>query len=138
LVDAISDASREQAQGIDQINKAVNQMDGVIQKNAGNAQESASSAKELSSQAATLAGIVVDLQQLVYGSDVILQTSRWDQLDYGQTVTQPVKSANPTRRTGNFGPVSKPVRQTQPESMDSRESPKPKDLIPFDDDLENF
>ena len=41
LVSEIAAASREQAQGIDQVNKAVTEMDKVTQQNAANAEESA-------------------------------------------------------------------------------------------------
>jgi methyl-accepting chemotaxis protein len=43
LMREISDASREQSQGIDQINRAVSEMNGVTQRNAASAEELASS-----------------------------------------------------------------------------------------------
>ena len=51
LVGEIAAASKEQAQGIDQVNTAVAQMDKVTQANAAGAEESASAAEELASQA---------------------------------------------------------------------------------------
>jgi methyl-accepting chemotaxis protein len=68
LVAEIATASREQSQGIDQVNTAVTQMDKVTQTNAATAEESASASEELSAQAATLREIVADLQTLVTGS----------------------------------------------------------------------
>ena len=47
LVGEISAASREQAQGIDQINRAVSEMDRVTRQNAASAEESAAAAEEL-------------------------------------------------------------------------------------------
>ena len=47
----ISAASNEQAQGIDQVNKAVAEMDKVTQKNAANAEESASASQILANRA---------------------------------------------------------------------------------------
>jgi methyl-accepting chemotaxis protein len=44
LVGEISAASNEQAQGVEQINKAITEMDKVVQNNAGSAEESASAA----------------------------------------------------------------------------------------------
>jgi methyl-accepting chemotaxis protein len=68
LVDEIAEASREQSQGIDQINKAVNEMDKVVQDTAASAEESAAAAEELSSQAETMKGMVLDMTSLVMGA----------------------------------------------------------------------
>ena len=69
LVAEIATASREQSQGIDQVNMAVTQMDKVTQTNAAAAEESASASEELTAQAATLRELVADLQKLVTGSE---------------------------------------------------------------------
>lgn len=58
IIAEIADASKEQTQGIDQINSAVAQMDKVTQQNAANSEESASAAEELSSQAEELQNMV--------------------------------------------------------------------------------
>jgi len=68
LLDGITQASNEQAQGVDQINSAVSQMDKVTQQNAAGAEESASAAQELSAQAQTVKGMVQDLVAVVGGS----------------------------------------------------------------------
>jgi len=73
LVAQIATASKEQSQGISQVNTAVSQMDKVTQGNAASAEESASAAEELNAQAITLRGIVADLQQIISGKRV--QTS---------------------------------------------------------------
>jgi methyl-accepting chemotaxis protein len=54
LMDEISAASQEQAQGIAQINRAVNEMDKVVQQNAAAAEESSSVSEEIRSQAGQL------------------------------------------------------------------------------------
>ena len=69
LVAEITAASRQQAQGIGQVNVAVNEMDRVVQQNAANAEESASAAEELSSQAQELHALVVELMKLVKGGE---------------------------------------------------------------------
>jgi len=46
LVSEIAISSREQAQGIEQVNKAVDGMDKIAQRNAANAEESASTSEE--------------------------------------------------------------------------------------------
>jgi methyl-accepting chemotaxis protein len=67
LVGEIANASREQSQGIGQINTAIAQMEKVAQSNASSAEESASAAEELSAQAETLQDLVGKLQRLVGG-----------------------------------------------------------------------
>jgi methyl-accepting chemotaxis protein len=58
LVQEVAAASREQAIGVGQINKAMNQVDQVTQRNASAAEELASTAEELSSQADALQRLV--------------------------------------------------------------------------------
>jgi methyl-accepting chemotaxis protein len=67
LISGISQASNEQAQGVDQINTAVGQMDKVTQQNAANAEESASASEQLVAQSQAVKGIVDDLSALVSG-----------------------------------------------------------------------
>jgi len=68
LVGEIAAASQEQAQGINQINRAVAEMDKVTQSNAANAEESASASEELSAQAEGMKGVIADLIALVGGN----------------------------------------------------------------------
>lgn len=68
LISEIAAASKEQAQGIEQINTAVSQMDKVTQGNAANAEESASASEELSAQARELKDMVNELVKIVGGS----------------------------------------------------------------------
>lgn len=66
----IATASKEQSQGISQINHAMSQMEKVTQSNASNAEESAAAAQQLNSQAEVLKSAVQDLQTLVSGQNV--------------------------------------------------------------------
>jgi len=68
LISEVAGASREQTQGITQINTAVSQMDKVTQSNAANAEESAAAAQELNAQAASMKQSVNELLQLVSGA----------------------------------------------------------------------
>ncbi|HET6490137.1 MAG TPA: methyl-accepting chemotaxis protein [Syntrophales bacterium] len=68
LVSEIAAASTEQAQGIDQINKAVTEMDKVTQQNAANAEESASASEQMNAQAAQMKQIVEELHVIVQGA----------------------------------------------------------------------
>ena len=67
LVAEIAQASKEQSNGIDQVNLAIAEMDKVVQQNAANAEESASAAEEMSAQAEQLKEYVDELVVLVTG-----------------------------------------------------------------------
>jgi methyl-accepting chemotaxis protein len=67
LIDEIAAASQEQAQGIEQINKAVAEMDKVTQQNAANAEESAAAAQQMNAQAEVMKGFVSELDILAGG-----------------------------------------------------------------------
>jgi len=54
LVQEIASASKEQAAGVDQTNRALQQLDGVTQQNASTTEELAATAEDLSSRAAEL------------------------------------------------------------------------------------
>ncbi len=70
LIGEITAASNEQAQGIEQVNKAMAAMDKVVQENAANAEESAAASEELNAQAAQMHGLVDQISVLVgYGGD---------------------------------------------------------------------
>jgi methyl-accepting chemotaxis protein len=67
LVAEVAAASKEQSQGIGQINLAVGQMDKVTQANAATAEESASASEELNAQADSLKDSVRRLIEVVDG-----------------------------------------------------------------------
>lgn len=69
LIDEIVEASREQAQGIGQINTAVSEMDKVVQANSAKAEETAASSQELGTQAQNLTQVVNQLTTLIGGED---------------------------------------------------------------------
>jgi len=69
LVAEIAAASSEQAQGIEQVNRAALDMDKVTQLNAANAEQSAAASEELTSQAMVMQDFVADLVTLVGGAD---------------------------------------------------------------------
>jgi methyl-accepting chemotaxis protein len=71
LVDEVDASSKEQAQGIEQISKAVAQMDEVTQRTAANAEESASASEELHAQSQALMAVVGQLQALVGAGSVV-------------------------------------------------------------------
>ena len=68
LAAAVATASREQTQGISQVNLAVGQMDKITQANAASAEQSAAAAQELNAQALAMKQTVGELLQLVVGT----------------------------------------------------------------------
>jgi uncharacterized phage infection (PIP) family protein YhgE len=58
IMGEITAASREQSEGIEQVNQAINQMDQVTQQNAALVEEAAAAATSLQEQAAGLAEVV--------------------------------------------------------------------------------
>ena len=89
LVGEIAAASKEQANGINQVNKAVNEMDKVVQRNSANAEESASSSEEMTAQSADMNKFVNDLILLVKGGGGN---------DFSETKNQPSKKQNLKKR----------------------------------------
>jgi hypothetical protein len=69
LAAEVASASREQTQGINQINTTVAQMDKLTQSNAAGAEEGAAAAEELNAQADSMRCSVAELLRLVRGSD---------------------------------------------------------------------
>ena len=116
LVGEIAAASQEQAQGIDQVNKAMVQMDQVTQGVAANAEESASASEELNAQAVQMREMVMELTAIVGGGHGNGRSRKSNH----KKITRPNMTA---RRLP--GPVPKEV--------------SPQQTIPFDeDDLEGF
>lgn len=68
LVSEITAASEEQAQGIEQVNRAIADMDKVVQRSAANAEETASSSEQLNAQAVQMKDFVGKLTALVGGN----------------------------------------------------------------------
>ena len=67
IVNEIANASGEQANGIEQINRSVHEMDKVVQENAANSEESASTAEEMNAQAHSMKQYVDGIIQVVDG-----------------------------------------------------------------------
>ncbi|ADK84678.1 methyl-accepting chemotaxis sensory transducer [Desulfarculus baarsii DSM 2075] len=67
IIAEIAGSSREQAQGIDQVNAAMVEIDKVVQQSAANAEESAAAAEELNAQSEQMRGFVSEMLQLLDG-----------------------------------------------------------------------
>ena len=90
LAAEVAQASKEQTQGIEQINTAVNHMDRVTQTNAATSEEIASAAEELTAQATTVQSAMTGLLQLVNGSSK------------DQVYTSPEVQVRPTQKPTMF------------------------------------
>ncbi|MBW1780710.1 MAG: hypothetical protein JRL30_08205 [Deltaproteobacteria bacterium] len=126
LVSEIDGASREQAQGIEQVNRAVAEMDRVTQQNAGNAEESASASEQMRAQAEQMKRVVRELETLVGSGGKIKDASR--RSDGGRT-----EASN----DASIGSVVKKVN-TEPAREIAKKEVSPDEVIPLDDDEEEF
>jgi methyl-accepting chemotaxis protein len=114
LVGEIAAASQEQAQGIEQVNKAVSEMDKVIQQNAANAEESAAASEEMSGQAEQLREITTELEALIHGAKAAERTG-----------SRPSGEAGTIARARNTGPSVRVAQRQAPHKalpMDVRDS----------------
>ncbi len=124
LVSEITAASKEQALGVAQINKAVSTMEQIVQQNSANSEQSASASQQLSAQAFQMKELVNTLSKRVAGSET--DSSDQDD-DYSSHRLPGAASAAPTML-----PEAEPEKGTT--------GARPEELIPFeeDDDLRDF
>ncbi|CCK82276.1 methyl-accepting chemotaxis sensory transducer [Desulfobacula toluolica Tol2] len=119
LVAEISEASKEQSGGIEQVNIAITEMDKVVQQNAATAEESASASEEMNAQAEQLKDYVGDL--------VLLVTGKNEQRSAALLHQKSVAGISGTSRRSM--PANKkliaPLKEVRPDQV-----------IPFDDDKE--
>jgi methyl-accepting chemotaxis protein len=141
LMEEIAAASQEQAQGIEQVNKAITQMETVTQQNASNAEESASASEELSAQAINLREIVRQLSELVNGGNGAgLKTTDYAGVRHmnrqhnGQSTTKALTDhAEAAHQVEGARPDSK---KTLPGGKDGSKTKvvSPEDIIPLEKD----
>jgi len=127
LVTEVANASREQTEGITQINTAMGQMDKVTQSNASNAEESAAAAEELNAQAGVLKQSVGELLQLVgsTGRSGVSQPAQGsEQYQTSREVVSPAKRHAPTHNSNGRAPAMT--------------TEKKRDTIPMDGDFKDF
>ncbi|MBF0353343.1 MAG: CZB domain-containing protein [SAR324 cluster bacterium] len=115
-VENIRVSSEEQANGVEQINRALVDLDKVTQSNAANAEETASASEELSSQAMGLRDLVEELSRHVGTMDQAsappVRTHTQNKIFKG---TLPVASLPAT--TGNKGPNTRKIGAQQSIAM---------------------
>jgi methyl-accepting chemotaxis protein len=144
LVNEIAAASHEQSEGIGQVNTAISQMDKVVQQTAANAEESASAAEELNAQAVQLQALVEGLQALVgrrgeeKGFRFVRRREKQAKsrraADAGREAGHAVPG-KPLRKAGNGKAHPTPTVAEPPRGV---KRAKPEELIPFDEDFQDF
>lgn len=118
LIDEISAASGEQNSGIEQINKAINELEKVTQQNSSSAEESAAAAGELHAQSNGLKKQSYTLMDLMNQLKLII-LGEAEKINHREQISSLPESNS----------KSLIVRKKEPNVSD---------IIPFDDDLEDF
>lgn len=138
LVSEITAASLEQAQGLEQINRAMVHVDAVTQKNAAGAEENSSAAANLKAEATQLIEIVQEMNQLVNG-DAKNAVGLGSELKVvGESKKSGGKTSIQTRKSNpNVGYASN-VKQSTNVNMNPFGNIDPSKIIPMDDDFEDF
>ncbi len=138
LVEEISVASKEQAEGMEQINTGLHQIDQVTQSNTANAEESASAAEELSSQAQQLKSIVSRFKIAVDSNGRDDKNGmQWEELkkyineEVIRNYMEEMKRKNKAPGNGN-GKLH--AEQTGIDVVKTRKLSSPADVISLDDD----
>jgi methyl-accepting chemotaxis protein len=148
LVGEIAAASNEQANGIEQVNKAVAEMDKVTQQSAANAEESASASEEMNAQAEQMKAMVGELIAIVgaHGGDGQKVGVRQYELGRGQnTAGRSFGTALSSSREGAFrNALATPAKKAQSKEIKAVPVPqakevKPDEVIPMEEaDFRDF
>jgi len=130
LVSEIAAASGEQAEGIQQVNKAVNEMDKVIQQNAANAEEIAAAAEELNQQASDMRRFVHDLVGTV---GTLAEKIKGAKTAQAKAETRPARAQSQKAVPGPARSIASGSKTTaKPKEI------RPDQVIPMDDDQGGF
>ena len=142
LVEEIAAASGEQAQGIEEVNRAVAEMDKVVQQVAATAEESAAASEEMNSQAVEMEGFVKDLTGIVYGDANALRNGNEKRPESNPANWNQPAIAATTSMAGEDVPGSdlESEHNRQTSSLEwAAEEVNPKQVIPMDDkDFKDF
>lgn len=152
LVGEIAAASGEQAEGIEQVNRAVAEMDKVIQRNAANAEESASAAEELNAQAEQMHSYVFKLAAMVGSAQTARRKredpkGRFGKTGKGLSAKTGEHQGSLRQAQSHHGPIDKGGKESRTVWAHGRQGKgngagsaprKPEELIPFDEDFQDF
>ncbi len=140
LVSEIAAASKEQAQGVDQINAAYVEMDEVDQRNATNAEELSGTSQEMNTQARHLNQFVDELAALVGSKAVEISSSQQESVRGNEHFQRETYNAPGQSETVITGAVSDAPRQAEKDNGVIRgDNIRPEQIIPLDEeDFEDF
>ena len=139
LVGEIATASKEQTQGIGQVNTAVVEMEKLTQNNSASAEETASASEELSAQAQVLRGAVNQLLLLVNGKGM----AQVDSHHGARPASNKSLGAQATQNHHNPGKGTKkatwssPARATAPQTQ-NQTAKQHFDSLPMEGDFKDF
>jgi myosin heavy subunit len=133
LIAEVAGASKEQTQGISQINTAVGQMDKVTQSNAASAEECAAAAEELNAQAVTMKDTVNELLHLVGGGENRPDRTAPAAPKAGKKPALKISAAHNGNGNGHAAKTFSPEREPAGSSVMSRRGE-----IPMDGDFKDF
>jgi methyl-accepting chemotaxis protein len=145
LAAEVAGASREQSQGIEQVNLAVSQMDKVTQGTAASAEESASAAEELNAQAEAMKASVIELLNLVDGKAHSTPQARLGlPRENGKTSAGKAHAPSPSRIS--LHAVNGQIKSKRPAAPSPIAAPEPatslcaqrRSEIPMDGDFKDF
>jgi len=126
LLVEISASSKEQAEGVKQVNIAVTEIDKVVQQNAANAEESAAASEELNAQAEQMQRIVEELAALVGGRN------------QAQGRASVIRIQSSTNDTGKLLTPPRSFRKHKHNVSENDNKVKSEEIIPLDEAFENF
>ncbi|MFP5213713.1 MAG: methyl-accepting chemotaxis protein [Acidobacteriota bacterium] len=136
IVIEIAEASQEQAKGTEGVNRAISELDKITQQNAASAEESASASEEMSAQAAQMKAYVGDLVTLVAGGNgngaLIAFSDEDDQPPVSPPLVRPSVQVKATVKG------MRPKTTLQSNGSRKKELTSPEELIPFDEDFDEF
>ena len=114
LAQEIAVASKEQSQGVGEINKAIAQLDTVTQQNASNSQQTATAAEGLSAQADILKGVLTDLVATVHGGGAVPNKYRSERHEPNESKLKVPSSSKPVQDKKKVLPLTAAVKAPMP------------------------
>jgi len=131
IITEMAGAASQQASAIIQVTKAIHEIDTVTQSNAAAAQQSAASSEELSAQAEIMKGSVGHLLAMVGGTENQAPVRRPEKKKLKLT---------PTPAQAGAKKIAAPVKKVLPHATNNlpAKGTKPDEIIPMDDNFEDF
>ncbi len=142
-VEGITQASLEQANGIEQSTKAIAQIDTVTQQNSAAAEETSAAAEELNAQAEAMMGIVNELNILITGKGIeagVLNKSENKPPSHNNQYNHAATHKNMIHYESQKSALRKSNSLTQKKNFLPKGASEvnPKDVIPMKDDFSDF